>query len=638
MSEKNYKPTLNENNLQLLNTRLSLTLNCKDIGEWSFNLITSELVWDNKMFEIYGIEKVSTISYDIWLNTLIPEDTYKLKDSFDWVITNKNKNKINFRINKLDGSIKYIESSCDVICDNLGNVIYIIGTNIDITETKEKEKKLKIQNEKLITLKTQLDNAISIAKLGIWEWDAINNITIWSDITYDMYGINRNTPLNLEFVESLILEEDLELHRKKIAECFESKKSFSIEYRIKKNNEIRIIQAICNAITEKNKVIKLTGVVQDITEIKEKEKELLYAQEISKIGHYDFNIEKNTFSSSKMLNTIWGISEDYIKTFDTWLDLVLEEDREMMQNYFMTIVKNNTNFDKEYRIINQKTKEIKWVHGLGVIIFDKNNIPLRMFGTVQDITKIKVLEIDKKHKDKLLYQQSKMAAMGEMIGNIAHQWRQPLSTIATASTGAKLQKEMNLLTDDQLYKLLISINDSAQYLSQTIEDFSNFFNPNNNKINKFNISDTISKTLKLVSAQLTAKNIEIIENIESYDLVSIENEIIQVLINILNNAKDALLTKEKQRRLLFINTYKKDNNLYIEILDNAGGIKKSIIDKIFEPYFTTKHKSQGTGIGLYMSYDIIKNHLNGDLYVSNEHYKYEDINYQGAKFIIKFFC
>ena len=228
-----------------------------------------------------------------------------------------------------------------------------------------------------------------------------------------------------------------------------------------------------------------------------------------------------------------------------------------------------------------------------------------------------------------------MAAMGEMIANIAHQWRQPLSTISTASTGAKLQKEMDCLSDDQLYSALTSINNSSQYLSQTIDDFREFFNPNNNKIKEFNISDTLSKTFKLISSQYKVKNIKVIKNIEDYKLLSIENELIQVLINILNNARDIVLIKEKERKLIFINAYQKDDISYIEIIDNGDGIKEEIINRIFEPYFTTKHKSQGTGIGLYMSEEIIKNHLNGYLTVENVSYNFEGIEYRGAKFTIK---
>ena len=192
-----------------------------------------------------------------------------------------------------------------------------------------------------------------------------------------------------------------------------------------------------------------------------------------------------------------------------------------------------------------------------------------------------------------------------------------------------------MLSDDDFYSTLVAINTSAQHLSSTIDDFRDFFNPSNNKISEFNISETFIKTLTLVKAQFTAKNIEIIQNIEEYQISSIQNELIQVLINILNNARDALLTIENQRRLIFINTSSKDNMLYIEIKDNAGGIKEEIIDRIFEPYFTTKHQSQGTGIGLYMSKEIVEKHLDGKLLVSNEKYNYENVDYFGAKFTIE---
>ena len=237
-------------------------------------------------------------------------------------------------------------------------------------------------------------------------------------------------------------------------------------------------------------------------------------------------------------------------------------------------------------------------------------------------------------KERLLIQQSKMAAMGEMLGNIAHQWRQPLSTITTAATGSKFQKEMGLFNDNDFIHTMDTINNSAQYLSQTIEDFRSFLDPRNSKEEDFFISHTINKTLNLINAQFSAKEIEIIQNIKDVTILSFENEIIQVLANILNNSKDVLVETNSQKRFIFINTYKKENTLIIEILDNGGGIADNIIDRIFEPYFTTKHQSQGTGIGLYMSDEIIRTHLNGTLIASNEKYEYKGIQYKGAKFTV----
>lgn len=241
---------------------------------------------------------------------------------------------------------------------------------------------------------------------------------------------------------------------------------------------------------------------------------------------------------------------------------------------------------------------------------------------------------NKRKQEQLMIQQSKMAALGEMLENIAHQWRQPLSVISTASTGAKIQKNMDCLTDSQLDSALTAINDSAQYLSNTIDDFRNFFQPTNGKMSEFYIQDTIDKTLKLITASFVTKEIKIIKDIKNFKLLSIENELIQVLINILNNSRDVLVELKNQKRLIFINTYTKEDNLIIEIKDNGKGIPIDIIEKIFEPYFTTKHKSKGTGIGLFMSEEIVRLHMKGSLTATNEKYIYDNTEYSGAKFTI----
>jgi len=244
-------------------------------------------------------------------------------------------------------------------------------------------------------------------------------------------------------------------------------------------------------------------------------------------------------------------------------------------------------------------------------------------------------EIEKnKKKDTIFAQQTKMAAMGEMLGNIAHQWRQPLSVISTASSGIKIQHEMNILTDERLIESLDGITNSAQYLSTTIDDFRDFFRPNKEKV-QFNLNTTFTKTLTLISNQFKNQEIELILDIEDIDIIGLENELIQVLINILNNACDELKTKQNQRLLTFVNIYKKEDFVYIKIKDNAGGISQDIINRIFEPYFTTKHKAQGTGIGLYMSEEIISKHMDGEINIKNITYEYENEQYTGAQFTIK---
>ena len=240
---------------------------------------------------------------------------------------------------------------------------------------------------------------------------------------------------------------------------------------------------------------------------------------------------------------------------------------------------------------------------------------------------------EKTKQQNLIAQQSKMAAMGEMIGNIAHQWRQPLSSISTSATGMKLQKEMNILEDKFLIQGLDQINKSVQYLSETIDDFRNFFKPNKNK-SEFNIQDTIDKVINLLNSQFISNGIKIIKSGNDIKINTFENELIQVIINLLNNSRDELIKKDsKDEKLIFIGVFEDKNNLVLEIKDNAGGISEDIIDRVFEPYFTTKYQSQGTGIGLYMSNQIIAG-MEGFISVLNEEFEFEGKTYNGAVFKI----
>jgi len=237
-------------------------------------------------------------------------------------------------------------------------------------------------------------------------------------------------------------------------------------------------------------------------------------------------------------------------------------------------------------------------------------------------------------KEQLMFEQAKLVEMGEMIANIAHQWRQPLSIISTAATGIILHRELGDINIEQENKTLNSINEAAQYLSKTIDDFRDFIKGNSKKEN-FDIDKLLDKTITIIDATIKNNNIKlIINNKENCNIYGSLNMLIQVMVNIINNAKDILIEKDLVEKLIFINISKTDSQIIISILDNAGGVPKDIIHKIFDAYFTTKHKSQGTGLGLNMAYNIIKNSFNGNIEVKNKEYQYNNINYKGANFII----
>jgi signal transduction histidine kinase len=240
---------------------------------------------------------------------------------------------------------------------------------------------------------------------------------------------------------------------------------------------------------------------------------------------------------------------------------------------------------------------------------------------------------ENKKKDLVLFQQSKLATIGELLYNISHQWRQPLSVITTIASGIKVEKELGINDDLKDIEMLDGILKSANYLSQTIEDFRDFYSPNTSKTN-FSITKCINKCIKIISHQFLNKNIIIKQDIEEFNVYGFEQQLIQVLLNILNNSRDIFVEKDLSQRIIYIKTFLSKDNIIISIHDNGGGIEESNLEKIFEPYFTTKHQSKGTGISLYMSYQIISKSFNGNIVVKNDEIKYLDTTYIGANFKI----
>lgn len=243
---------------------------------------------------------------------------------------------------------------------------------------------------------------------------------------------------------------------------------------------------------------------------------------------------------------------------------------------------------------------------------------------------------ENKKKDGLLENQMKMALLGEMLENIAHQWRQPLTVISTCASGIKVKKQLNIIKDDELVDILDNILTNSKYLSETIDHFRSYIDKNKEK-SLFNLNDEIKRPLNILKASFTMQNINIILNLQK-DIVikAYNNDITQVLINILTNSKDAFEQNNIQSRYIFISTKLiNENSCQIKIKDSAGGMETKNLKKVFEPYFTTKHKFNGTGLGLYIVYKIINEELQGSINVENCTVNYENEKFKGTCFTIR---
>ena len=212
----------------------------------------------------------------------------------------------------------------------------------------------------------------------------------------------------------------------------------------------------------------------------------------------------------------------------------------------------------------------------------------------------------------LMQQQTKMASMGEMIGAIAHQWRQPLNEIGISIQNLKYDYEDGLVDAEFIDKFIAKNKEIIKFMSNTIDDFRNFYRVDKTK-ELFDVKEAITKTISLQMAQLINNNIHIFIEGETFEVNGFKNEFQQVVLNIINNAKDALLTNDIVNPKIFINI----QSGTITIRDNGGGIEESVLERIFEPYFTTKEQGKGTGMGLYMSKMIIEDNMAAKLSAYN---------------------
>ena len=241
-----------------------------------------------------------------------------------------------------------------------------------------------------------------------------------------------------------------------------------------------------------------------------------------------------------------------------------------------------------------------------------------MKGLNDDLEKRVADEVEKnREKDKQLLQQSRMAQMGEMMSMIAHQWRQPLTAISATSSLLELKAKMNKLDQETVEKKAKEISSYSQHLSHTIDDFRDFFKPNK-ELSKTNYDEIVQSVLGMIEISIINKNIVLHQELNCHGQFSTYlNELKQVLLNLIKNAEEVLLEEDVQEPYIKIVTYKDDNKYILEVSDNGGGVPEAIIEKVFDPYFSTKGDKNGTGLGLYMSKIIIEEHCNGELRVSN---------------------
>lgn len=550
---------------------------------------------------------------------------------------------------KPDGQKVWLSTSKVPLLKDNNEVFGVLGVYYDITEHKlhvlETEKKSKL-----------LESAQEVSHMGSWEWNILSGELSWSDEVYRIFGEEpQSFPATYEAFTSYIPSEDLSGLEKTIGDAMQDKKPYQYDHKVRrKDGTVRLVrEAGYVRYTDEGEPAYMLGTVLDINSLVEARSTLSQNKELTELLK---KFDKNVIASNADLDgIITYASEAFSKISGYSIEELVgspqnivrhpDSPKELFKDLWETIQAGQT-WHGEIKN-RRKDGSFYWVSSEISPIFDENNAITGYSSIRHDITDEKQVEalhtslqtksdelvalnrgleervaqevVQSQQKDHMMAQQSKLASMGEMIGNIAHQWRQPLNALSLILQKQQLLFERGLLTAEKLQESVSKGTSLINKMSTTIDDFRNFFKPNKEKVD-FDIKEAVDSTLEIIDASLHNSNIELdIEIQEGLIVNGYKNEFSQVILNLINNAKDVLEEKKTDKAKIKLRTTLSDDGrvLNLHICDNGGGIPENSLDQIFEPYFTTKEEGKGTGIGLYMSKMIIEENMRGSISAKN---------------------
>ena len=500
-----------------------------------------------------------------------------------------------------------------ILKDNDGNITGVITSGMDISNEERLTQELK-QSERLYELTFQ-EADVGIAHLGLdGIWIDVNNY-LCTLLDYTKEEFNHLNLLALTYSEDASLGQNL------FKEILENKRhSYRFEKRlVRKNGSIVWVNiAIVLLRDERGAPLHFLAVIRDISEIKllmldlETQKmQFQYVIEFAPIPIMLHDEGGEIVLTNHAMKESTGYLQNEISDMEEWMSLLYPTQESASKKEFQ----KSYNFPHENalkeHIITTKTGEKRVWIVTSVLLNLLHNGKKLIVSSAIDITEVQ-------RKDEIMISQSRQAAMGDMLAMIAHQWRQPLSIITMSANTLKAHLELEEeITTPLLENFIETVNKQAHYLSNTIDDFKDFFKPDKLK-EKTTVAAILEKLVTLVQKGLENNSITLkLPDNSNIEIFLYPNQLLQAMINIINNAKDAIKEHRLTDGIICIKLHQKDEEIIIEICDNGGGIDPSIQKNLAEPYITTK-ASNGTGLGLYMSKVIITKHLGGRLWWSSD--------------------
>jgi len=622
LEQKQDKLIKNLHYLNELSQRLEMAVNGTKNGLWDWDLLTDEFYISPQWKEQLGYsDNELKNELQTWQNKIYKDDKENVKENYRKNIEiNAGESESIYRLIHKNGNLLWVLEHAKIIFDENGKAIRIVGLLTDITKMKEQEIKIKKLTILLHTIINSID-ALVFVKDKNFKYLECNKAF------EDVIGHTRDEILGKDDYE-LFTKEQADLFREydvNVLQSAQSKRVLKQSIDADGNNIYRFVTLSPLFDDDKN-IFGVAGSAVDITEIKNLELKLRESKNMfdlfmDNLPYVVVIKDENCIVRYKNLITNKYIDKGIIGRNAT--DNLGKE----LGNKINALSTKAQKEGKAESVIEYTYKDKKYIFRVLAFAIPQENTKNYIGMIYMDITKEKQLSDEIEEQKELMIAQSRHAAMGEMISMIAHQWRQPISVIAMDANNILVDIELDSLETKSLKNDVENIVEQTQHLSKTIDDFRNFFKPNKTKDEVF-IGDVFDETLDVIGTSLKNNNIEVQNNFNSQTKVKIfSRELLQVFLNILKNAKEELIEHKESDRKIINTIEENEQDIIVEIRDNGNGIPNEIIEKIFDPYFSTKDEKNGTGLGLYISKVIVQRHLFGSIMAKN----YDD----GAAFILR---
>lgn len=520
--------------------------------------------------------------------------------------------KVEKRYLKKSGEIIWGTLNGSIIHDQEGKPLYGMGMIEDITERKRAE-------EELRTLSQRLSQAIRFAAMGVWEWDPRTSSFVWDDTAFELAGIPKVVPVTYEQFERVVHPDDLPDAEAALQRVVLQKTQEALEFRVvRPGGEVRHVYVAGGPVVDqRGQVGRVVGIAVDITPRKRAEEELRIlstrlslATRSASTGVWDFDVRTNRAIWDDMLFEMFGIPKGDSVPREDWIRRAHPEDRWKLDVFRDTLVRNKTQDQVEFRIV-RPDGSVRHLASAGGAVLDEQGNVIRLVGITRDITERKELEAQIEANREQMIASARLSALGMMAGGIAHEINNPLAIIHSMATDlVEMVENEGSAPPEIVARKSAAIRETAGRIARIVKSLRRISREGtNDRLRSTRLARILEETLEICRERFKANRVQLRlpEVVPELNVVCREVQISQALLNLLQNAFDAVVD-EPGERWVRVDVSPSADSVTISVIDSGPGIPPEFRSRIMEPFFTTKEVGKGTGLGLSLSKTIAEEH------------------------------